>query len=371
MRMDRRLCFSPNSMHIWNKYNITWANRGSLGDWITAGSTITGLAPEGIYVDGTRISTSTTIYRDDLLSNMPNYNSSYSVSSNGFIELSGDVTSSSEVYTSCNNIIARKIGSSSINYRVFSGGIWYWKKYKGIINGYIATPDGNGYSADIGTYYESYGYNSYHNPFDFSSYDERDLEVWFNDLDGSGDYNVRITRHFYKSNSILSVDENGITLAPGDVGGIPDKYGNMPKYAIEIGSLEYWGVVGEGDSSSLTDEEWRAAGFATSTHCYEVGGTSNYPKGQVLYPSPSSVEIGSYIGLVKSDNQNRYPKNGYILNKYEDTDGSTNYDPYYYEFDHYGDAVKGTTYLGQVKDKNENAYPDNGLYNGYWYVKVK
>ena len=363
MRMDRRLCFSPNSMHIWNKYNITWTNRGSLGDWITAGSTITGLAPEGIYVNGTRISKSTTIYRSDLLSNMPNYNSSYSVSSNGFIELSGDVTSSSEVYTSCNNIIARKIGSSSINYRVFSGGIWYWKKYKGIINGYIASPSSD-YTYELGSYYEDGNQYSSDDPFDADAngYDYRDVEYYTTSEDelGSGNYHVRLTMHYYTSDSITSVNEYGITLG-GEVGSV-----QSAKYAHEIDSKTYW------ETMDSIDEEVEQSGrdynevyaeytssWASGYNCYESNGDVANPLFRVIVPTPTRKK-GSYIGLVSSDNQNKYPKDGY-----------TNFDEYYYEFDHYGDAVKGTTYLGQVKDKNENAYPDNGLYNGYWYVKVK
>ena len=372
MRMDRRLCFSPNSMHIWNKYNITWANRGSLGDWITAGTYITGLAPEGIYVDGTRISTGTTIYRSDLLSNMPNYNSSYSVSSNGFIELSGDVTSSSEVYTSCNNIIARKIGFSSINYRVFSGGIWYWKKYKGIINGYIISPSSD-YTFKLETYYENgHQYNTSDDPFDADAngYDYRDVEYYTTSEDelGSGNYHVRLTMHYYTSDSILSVDQHGITLGD-DTGNIQGS-----KYAYEIDSKEYWNTMdaideeversgrdyGEVYAEYSDNRGWnRGNGLAGSSGtCYESNGDAD-PLFRAIDSTPTRKK-GSYIGLVSSDNQNKYPKDGY-----------TNFDEYYYEFDHYGDAVKGTTYLGQVKDKNENAYPDNGLYNGYWYVKVK
>ena len=349
MRMDRRLCFSPNSMHIWNKYNITWANRGSLGDWITAGTYITGLAPEGIYVDGTRISKSTTIYRSDLLSNMPNYNSSYSVSSNGFIELSGDVTSSSEVCTSCNNIIARKIGFSSINYRVFSGGIWYWKKYKGIINGYIISPSSD-YTIELSSYDELYHqYNTKDDPFDADAngYDYRDVEYYTTSEDelGSGNYHVRITMHYYTSDSIVSVDLGGRRIIK--------KTDNIQhsKYAYRIDShAEY-----------SNDRGWnRGLGYIGSVgSCYESNGDVANPLFRTIESTPTRKK-GSYIGLVSSDNQNKYPKDGY-----------TNFDEYYYEFDHYGDAVKGTTYLGQVKDKNENAYPDNGLYNGYWYVKVK
>lgn len=370
MRMDRRLCFSPNSMHIWNKYNITWTNRGSLGDWITAGTYITGLAPEGIYVDGTRISKSTTIYRSDLLSNMPNYNSSYSVSSNGFIELSGDVTSSSEVYTSCNNIIARKIGFSSINYRVFSGGIWYWKKYKGIINGYTAMPSGEtgfiatGYSSDMSL---------------LPGYDNRDL-VFSGILPDDPIHDQPYTLYciWLISSDSYTVNSDGTISLDGDCYPYSVTYpGNYPqnKYFIEIDSEHYWYVedtiaaeaeslgyeAGSDEYNSLYDNYMSE--FRTNSYVYEyTGDYSNAYDDEtynIIKPTPIRKK-GSYIGLVSSDNQNKYPKDGY-----------TNFDEYYYEFDHYGDAVKGTTYLGQVKDKNENAYPDNGLYNGYWYVKVK
>ena len=369
MRMDRRLCFSPNSMHIWNKYNITWTNRGSLGDWITAGSTITGLAPEGIYVDGTRISTSTTIYRSDLLSNMPNYNSSYSVSSNGFIELSGDVTSSSEVYTSCNNIIARKIGSSSINYRVFSGGIWYWKKYKGIINGYTAMPSGETGIITNGFIIDPDGL--------ISSFDDRDLTYLGTGPLAPDGTTYAIYQIWLISSDSYTVNSNGTISLDGDCYPYSVAYpDDIPqnKYFVEISSSDYWYKMDtiDAEAESLgyevgSDEynslyNYYMSQFRTNSYVYEYTGDSSSSGNRsynIIKPTPIRKK-GSYIELVSSDNQNKYPKDGY-----------TNFDEYYYEFDHYGDAVKGTTYLGQVKDKNENAYPNNGLYNGYWYVKVK
>ena len=177
---------------------------------------------------------------------------------------------------------------------------------------------------------------------------------------GSGNYHVRITMHYYTSDSIVSVDQYGITLGDdtGDIQG--------SKYAHEIDSKTYWNTMDSIDE--VVEQSGRdynevyaeyTSSWASAYSCYESNGDVANPLFREIIPTPIRKK-GSYIELVSSDNQNKYPKDGY-----------TNFDEYYYEFDHYGDAVKGTTYLGQVKDKNENAYPDNGLYNGYWYVKVK
>ena len=372
MRMDRRLCFSPNSMHIWNKYNITWTNRGSLGSETTVGTndSLIDIAPEGVYINGMNISNASGTLKSYLLSFRQRY-STYSISSDGFIELSGNTMDSAYIYahptypytyydrlntapinkyTSFNNVLVKEDGSGllqpTVKYSLFNNGIWYWKKYSGIAKGYAAITDPS--LGIVGS------------------------TVF---IDGSTGLELGVRVYIISSNS-YTLNSNGTISLDRDASDSTSLYpymivhgtDNFPKHKyFRILSSSDWNSFQEVEAEGVKEDtlSYIDSNLKTNNYVYELVDSSTTTDSNNFrgYRCINPVRVrtkGSYIGLVSSDNPNKYPKDGY-----------TNFDEYYYEFDHYGDAVKGTTYLGQVKDKNENAYPDNGLYNGYWYVKVK